>query len=177
MLSLVRRFIILLCCITGTRKSRQSSGCHLTLMKHCFEKCRSHIINCLLIHTLGSWSQSSHLSLSLWGESEEILKLEADVSCCNPAAVAVASRDRTLTDWHSYYLDKSQMEARASSSVCVQSTPRPCRSVDTHGCKNIHIYKTARLGWKVLSIQMCSSNFPHPKDRSSVLVNGSRKHA
>lgn len=36
--------IILLCCKTHTRVSRQKSGGHLTFLKHCFEKCRSHIM-------------------------------------------------------------------------------------------------------------------------------------
>lgn len=74
MLSLLQCFIIILIsCETDTRISQQNSGCHLTFRKHCFEKCRSHIIivcwSTLWAPGCGvrSWSQTSHLPLSVWG--------------------------------------------------------------------------------------------------------------
>lgn len=65
MLSLVRFIIILLCCKHSCIPTEQRVPSNIS--EALFWKVSQSHNHCLLIHTLGSWSQSSHLPLSVWG--------------------------------------------------------------------------------------------------------------
>lgn len=134
-------FIRKLCIILWCCKNGQNSGGASNISEALLWKVSQSHHQRLLIHTLALGCSVRLLILILppsdhcLGESEEIRRLEPDVSCSNPAAVVVASRDRTLAGWHLYHLYKSQMDARASRSVCAHSTPRARRSVAPRECK------------------------------------------
>lgn len=150
--------------VKQARISRQNSGVPSNISEALFWKVSQSHNHCLLIHTLGSWSQSSHLPLSVCGNQKRSWRWRLMFfPVIRPRWLLHPEIGPWPTDIHIISTNHKWTHGRAAP--CAR-TPRRCRA-----SRSVHM--NVKIKWENilnepvlaggLGAFRCALIFPHPK--------------